>query len=94
MKSYPTYDDGTLVHLLKSGDEAAFTELYERYWKRLLVRAQILLNNHEDSEEIVHDIFVTLWRKRETITIEHSIHTYLAAMLQYGCFKKLADKKT
>src|ERR1044072_8608614 len=93
MRHYSTYMDQELVDLLKTGNEAAFTELYERYWKKLLVRAGQLLHSHEDAEEIVHDIFVRLWKKRETITILHSVHSYLAAMLQYDCYRLLAEQR-
>jgi RNA polymerase sigma-70 factor (ECF subfamily) len=93
MHEYSSYSDSQLVALLKVSDEAAFTELYERYWKKLLVRANLLLRSNEDAEEVVHDIFVKLWKKRETITIINSFHTYIAAMLQYDCFKVLAEHK-
>jgi RNA polymerase sigma-70 factor (ECF subfamily) len=79
--------------LLRNNDQAAFTALYDRYWKKMLIRSNMLLNSFHDAEEIVHDIFVTLWRKRNTISIDNGFHTYLAAMLQYACFKKLADNK-
>lgn len=93
MKEYATYTDEQLLEHLKTGDEAAFTELYERYWKKLLVRASLLLHSSQDAEETVHDIFVLLWRKRATLTITYSFHTYIAAMLQYSCFKILADRR-
>jgi RNA polymerase sigma-70 factor (ECF subfamily) len=93
MELYPSHPDEHLFSLLKNDDERAFTELYERYWKKLLVRANILLNSREDAEELVHDIFVSLWNKRDTLVILHSFHTYIAAMLQYGCFKILAKRR-
>ncbi|HVI43929.1 MAG TPA: RNA polymerase sigma-70 factor [Chitinophaga sp.] len=93
MSSSLSHTDEQLFALLQSGDEAAFNLLYDRYWKRLLVRAHVLLNNHEDAEELVHDIFVQLWRKRGHIVLRHTFHTYVAAMLQYGCFKVLANRK-
>jgi RNA polymerase sigma-70 factor (family 1) len=87
------YSDEQLLSLLKDNDETAFTELYDRYWKKLLVRANLLLNSTEDAEELVHDIFVNLWKKRETIHITHSFHTYIAAMLRYACFRTLAERR-
>lgn len=93
MSSEHLHTDELLFTRLQKGDETAFTLLYDRYWKRLLIRAQLLLNNHQDAEELVHDIFVQLWNKRERITLRHTFHTYVAAMLQYGCFRVLADRK-
>lgn len=93
MRSYHSYDDEYLFILLKDEDEKAFTELYDRYWKKLLVRANILLRSQEDAEELVHDIFVTLWNKREKLHILNSFYTYIAAMLQYGCYRVLAKRR-
>lgn len=93
MELYTSHTDEYLFSLLQNDDEKAFTELYERYWKKLLVRANLLLSSQEDAEEIVHDIFVNLWRKRATLCIVHSFHTYVTAMLQYGCFKVLVKRK-
>lgn len=93
MQSYGSYTDAELLSLLQGSDEGAFTELYDRYWKKLLIRANLLLRSQEDAEEIVHDIFVRLWQKRETLQIKNTFHTYIAAMLQYGCFEALANRK-
>lgn len=93
MNKLSNHTDESLFNALKGGSELAFRELYDRYWKKLLVRAHILLGNREDAEEIVHDIFVQLWKKRETIEIENKVVTYISAMLRYGCFKLLAESK-
>ncbi|MBN8837195.1 MAG: RNA polymerase sigma-70 factor [Sphingobacteriia bacterium] len=93
MKSYCTYDDGTLVRLIASDGEAAFAELYDRYWIRLLSRAKVLLNSSVEAEEVVQDVFVTLWKKAATIKFEKTVASYLSAMLQYACFKRLAEAK-
>lgn len=93
MGLYSDQDDKFLFSLLKNDDEKAFTELYERYWKKLLVSANLLLDSREDAEELVHDIFVTLWTKRGQLQILHSFHTYIAAMVRYGCFRILAGRR-
>jgi len=93
MTALQSYTDEQLFLLIKGSNELAFTELYDRYWKKLLVRAHILLNNREDAEEVIHDIFVQLWRKRATIELNNRFVTYLSAMLRYGCFKILARQK-
>lgn len=94
MELYNSHTDEYLFSLLQKSDEKAFTELYERYWKKLLVRANFLLSSQEDAEEVVHDIFVTLWRQRVSLHIRHSFYTYVAAMLKYGCFKIMAKRRS
>lgn len=93
MTSYHFHTDEQLFSLLRKDEEKAFTELYERYWKRLLVRANVLLHSSEDAEELVHDIFVRIWKGRHTLVINSTFRAYIAAALQYGCFEILANRK-
>lgn len=82
-----------LLTLIKQHDAAAFTELYNRNWKKLLAQANSFLHSPEEAEEVVQDVFVQLWKKRESITILHSLHTYMTAMTKYACLKMLAKRK-
>jgi len=90
---YSGHTDEQLVRLLQSSDEVAFTELYDRYWEKMLIRANMQLQSPEDAEEIVQDIFIRLWRRRESIDIRHTFHTYIASILKYECYRLLAEKK-
>jgi len=93
MRLFSSYSDEGLVLLLKEGSEGAFDEIYERYWNKLLIRARVILDSGEDAEEAVHDIFVTLWKKKEVIEIRYTFNTYIAAVLRYRCFRILASRK-
>jgi RNA polymerase sigma-70 factor (ECF subfamily) len=90
---YSGHTDEQLVRLLQSSDEVAFTELYDRYWEKMLIRANMQLQSPEDAEEIVQDIFIRLWRRRGSIDIRHTFHTYIASILKYECYRLLAEKK-
>ncbi|MFA6944440.1 MAG: RNA polymerase subunit sigma-70, partial [Pedobacter sp.] len=35
MSSYVSYSDCELLDLIKSGDKYAFSEIYNRYWKKI-----------------------------------------------------------
>lgn len=93
MSDYQSHTDQQLLSLLQNSDEQAFTELYNRYWDKLLVRGLTQLNSLEDMEELLHDIFVKLWNRRETLNIQYSFHTYIAAMLKYEILRLLAEKR-
>ncbi len=80
---YVTCKDNDLLLLLSMSDEKAFSELYNRYWKRMLVRALARLGNQEDAEEVVNDTFADLWKSRKNLRIRHSLPTYLAAVVKY-----------
>jgi RNA polymerase sigma-70 factor (family 1) len=83
MKSHESYDDGTLVRLLAKGDEEAFTELYNRYWEKLLFVAGVKLKSASVAEELVQDIFLDLWNRRRALEITGSVEAYLAVAMKY-----------
>lgn len=86
------YTDIELNALLQQGDEASFTEIFNRYWDKLYFIAHKHLKSSQLAEEIVQDVFMTLWEKRETLAI-HSLPLYLAAMTRYAVYHKLAWQK-
>lgn len=93
MKDYPAYDDMELFSLVQKENEFAFRVLYERYWKKLLLQAFLKLQSKEDAEEIVQTIFINLWRRRHTIRLKYSFHTYVASMLKYEILRQIAVNK-
>ena len=74
--------DDLLLQSLKASDGKAFRTLYERYWKRLFAMACYKLKSREAAEEIVQNIFVSLWEKRETLQIE-KLEQYLFTAVKY-----------
>ncbi len=85
-------NDNELTLLLAQGNGLAFTEIYNRYWDRLYFVALRLLKDTNAAEEIVQDVFFTLWKKRADLTI-HSLTQYLAAMTRYAVYRHLAKDK-
>ena len=67
MKEYQLYNNQMLLDLLAESDEVAFTELYNRFWKKLFAIAYNRLNEVQAAEDIVHDVFASLWANREKI---------------------------
>lgn len=64
-------DDGDLVNLLQEGDVAAFEEIYRRFWYRLYTIAYHSTGIQEDAEELVQEIFLSLWKRRTIVQIRH-----------------------
>jgi RNA polymerase sigma-70 factor (family 1) len=84
--------DPELLAFLKEGDEPAFTEIFERYWDKLLAVAVNRLSDEQEAEECVQDVFVSLWRRREEIELTHQLSTYLWAAIKYQVLNRL-DKR-
>lgn len=94
MGKYASHDDVELVRCLKSKDDrAAFEELYNRYWKKLLVQALIKLRSEVEAEEVLQDVFINLWERRESIEIRKTFHTYMASCVKYQILTRLARQR-
>lgn len=69
--------DNELVTLLKAGDEAAFAEIYSRYWEKMVSYAVRLTKSQEESADITQEIFVSLWNRRTEVVIKGTLASYL-----------------
>lgn len=94
MLLYKEYSDQQLIGLLRSGDELAFKELYNRYWDILLDTAYKRLSSIKDAEEIVQDIFTNLYIRRESLEIRSSFEGYLRNALKYKIFDVFRSQYT
>ena len=88
MINYQLYDDNKLLSLLSNNDEEAFTEIYNRYWEKLVAVAYKRLKNTAFTEDVVQDVFVSLWKNRYESSIQ-SLENYLASAVKYAVFNKL-----
>lgn len=75
--------DEELFAKMKQDNRRAFSELYKRYWQPLLDTAYRRLNSVEQAEELVQDLFVSLYLKRKEIEITSSLKAYLNTAIKY-----------
>lgn len=73
---------------LQQGDRQAFADIYDFYWKKLLAIAFTLTKDKDTAEEIVQEVFVSLWNRRESVKIVSLSH-YLATAVKFSTFKAL-----
>jgi RNA polymerase sigma-70 factor (family 1) len=71
MTNYSVYSDAELLKLLRLGDGAAYTEIYDRYIFVMLNHAYNKARSREDAKDIVQEVFATLWAKRDTLSIDY-----------------------
>ncbi|MCP3770860.1 MULTISPECIES: RNA polymerase sigma factor [unclassified Streptomyces] len=55
---------------IRSGDRAAFADLYDRYARAVYNHALRLTGNWADAEEAMSETFLAAWRTRETVEPE------------------------
>lgn len=90
MSKLPT-TDAQLWSAIQADDAGALRQLFDRYWLRLYKTAYKYTLDEEVSKEIVHDIFLNIWNRRNALQIESFPHFLLTAIrYQYYNRKRLA----
>ncbi|UOR06602.1 RNA polymerase sigma-70 factor [Hymenobacter aerilatus] len=79
---YSLWPDAALLDALQTDNEGAFTEIYKRYCYRLFTVAYRKLKSREVAEELVQDLFATIWTKRAEGQIQN-LEAYLFTALRY-----------
>ena len=92
MAIYSNLSDADLLLLIIDGQEAAFTEIYNRYWERLVATGYYYTRSKEAAEEIVNDVLMGLWVRRADLAI-HSLSAYLGTAVKFAVFKAIARNK-
>lgn len=69
------YEDN--IEAFKAGNEEAYKELVEMYKKPLFNLVYSIISNSEEAEEIVQDVFVSFYIKRESFEGRSKIYTWL-----------------
>lgn len=81
MSEYKAYSDQKLVALLKEGKQAAFTEIYDRYWASMYMHVYKMLRDKEEAKDLLQDMFSLLWIKSSELKVETKLsgHLYISA---------------
>ncbi|MDF1658991.1 MAG: sigma-70 family RNA polymerase sigma factor [Verrucomicrobiales bacterium] len=93
----PAYDDvldEARIKGIANGDRTSFRDLYERYDGLLFTTIDKVLNDREDSQEVLQEVMSSLWRK------SHLYHpgrgrpiTWLASMARNRAIDRLRSKQ-
>ena len=81
--------DRELVELLIGSSQEAFGELYIRYRKPLMYLCKKYMRTEADAEDIVHDIFLKLWKTRFFLNPDLSFSGYLQTITENYVTDKL-----
>ncbi len=90
------HSEARLIDALRAGDKTAFEAIYRKFAQGLYNYARRNIPGKEDCEEIVQDIFESLWEQRENLEIRSTLEGYLVGMARYKViryFRKSALKK-
>lgn len=60
--------------------------IYKLYWRKLYNMAYYLVQSRQEAEDIVQDVFSSLWYRRERLHIRVSLENYLVRAVKYTAF--------
>lgn len=86
----------TLFERVRADDYEAFQIIFRASYRRLCAYSKQLVSSSELAEEIVDDVFCSLWQNRKKIHIATSFHSYLNTSIRnrsLDCLRKLRREK-
>ncbi len=70
-----------------------FQELFKEYYGSLCHFAASFLNDPASAEDIVQQVFINIWDRREAIDSEKPVKSYLLASVKNRCLNYIRDNK-
>jgi RNA polymerase sigma-70 factor (ECF subfamily) len=70
-------DERELLERIRRGEEEAFDAVFRAHYAPLVGLAEGMLRSRAVAEEVVQDVMLELWRRRESLPVEESLRAYL-----------------
>jgi RNA polymerase sigma-70 factor (family 1) len=80
------------IHDFKSGDREAFERVFHTYYKVLAIYAKTMLKDMDDAEDIVQQVFISIWEKGETLEVHTSLRALLYKSVHNACLNKIKQQ--
>ncbi len=85
--------DLQLIAKFKKGSIEAFEEIMERYESKIFNLAMRLTRNQEDAEEVIQDVFSTIYKKVAGFEGKSAFSSWLYRIVVNASFMKLRKRK-
>ena len=70
-------DERDLLDRIRQGDQGAFDIVFREHYASLMRCADALLRRRDVAEEVVQEVMLALWQRRETLVVDDSLRSYL-----------------
>ncbi|NIG54112.1 RNA polymerase sigma factor [Chitinophaga sp. Cy-1792] len=88
----PQPTDIQLVDRLKSGDFKAFEAIFNAWWEELFVYAARVLESQADAQDLVQDLFTSIWERRDHLELQTDIQYYLFSAIRKLILRRFRDQ--
>jgi len=83
----------SLLHNIQSGNEQAFEQLFRSQYPILCGYARKYLDDTDQAEEVVQEMFFNFWQKKDQLEINISVEAYLFRSVRNSCLNYLKHLK-
>jgi len=87
------FDEASLVAQARLGDEAAFTDLTERYQRNIFRLAQNITQNREDAEDVLQETFLKAYQHLPEFEGHSKFYTWIVRIAVNESLMKLRKRK-
>lgn len=75
--------DHELLALIANNDQLAFNQLFNRYWEKLFMYVVKIVKDEVEAQDVVQEVFVSLWQRREMLEEIQSLSSYLFGAVRF-----------
>ncbi|TCD05854.1 sigma-70 family RNA polymerase sigma factor [Pedobacter frigidisoli] len=93
MENYEHLSDDDLLIQLKNGNHSAYTEIYNRYFYLMFIFALKKIQDEELSKDFVQELFINLWNKKESLSENGKLASFLYISIRSRIFDHFAHQK-
>lgn len=85
--------DQQLWLMIRQGDEIAYKQLYLRYFDVLFAAIIQRVGDRQEAEDIIQDVFLTIWEKKGEIELREKLFSYLYSIMRFKVIRHLKQKE-
>ena len=74
-------------------DQEDFERLFKTYFTALMSFSRKILGDEDDAREVVHQVFINLWERRNSIDLSTSMKSYLFTAVNNRSLNMIRDRK-
>jgi RNA polymerase sigma-70 factor (ECF subfamily) len=86
------HNENELLLQVAAGNERAFQVLFDHYWENIYAVSLAFTKSAELSEEIVQDVFIKIWLKRDQLSTVNKFDGYLFTVARNHIYNTLRKK--
>ncbi|QBQ40971.1 sigma-70 family RNA polymerase sigma factor [Sphingobacterium psychroaquaticum] len=88
-----TIQEKDLARLIREGNTTAFDIAFHQYKEILFKHAHRILRDMDDAEDVIQEVYTTLWEKRDMIPEQILLSSYLYGMVRHRVLNRLSREK-